>query len=101
MKHDNGGIYAIYDTVANELVGTVKLHIHKHPAAAVRFFSDVAADKNTSIGQHPQDYNLLCLGYLTLENNIEPVKPDDQVVITGQAWLAAQAPAEPKLVKES
>jgi len=30
--------------------------------AAVRMFSDIANDTNTSVGRHPADYSLYCIG---------------------------------------
>lgn len=30
--------------------------------AAVRMFSDLAHDTNTSVGRHPKDYSLFCVG---------------------------------------
>lgn len=91
MDHDRGGVYAIIDNVADEITGP--LTIHKHPAAAIRMFVDVASNKQTSISQHPADYDLFKLGYINADNQIVA---EHQLVITGSAWLAAQEkPSDP------
>lgn len=88
----NGAIYAILDTVANDLVGMFPLQIFKAPAAAVRYFSDAAANEKTQIGQHPEDFTLVCLGYLTDNHTIE-ANQEPEIIITGKAWLAARPQA--------
>lgn len=85
----NTYIFAILDTVANALIGGLLLH--KHEAAAVRFYSDVATMKDSQIARHPQDFNLLQLGYLDDEHQLVP---DYRVVLTGENWLAANASTE-------
>lgn len=79
------GIYAILDNVAGQLIGG--LTCHKHEASAVRFFSDVAGMKDSLIGKHPQDFNLLRLGYITHHNEIEP---EHTLILAGSMWAAAQ-----------
>lgn len=82
-------IYAIYDNVADQLVGGLQLH--KHVASAVRAFSDIASDPQTLINRHPDDYDLIQLGFITPDNQI---KPEYQIVMRGAAWAAAQTPAQ-------
>lgn len=78
-------IYGIVDVVAKDLTGG--LHLHRHDAAAIRMFIDVAQSERTAINRHPADYELQRFGVITKEGTIkaydEPV-----VVITGKAWLA-------------
>lgn len=98
--HNNGGIYAIYDNKAEEFAGNFnKLHVFRHVAAAIRFFSDMASDQK-GIGLHVEDFDLYQLGFITLDNTILPEK---NLIITGKALLVAQSDHEekPKLVKES
>lgn len=95
MQHNNGGIYALLDLAAGHIVGV--LQIFRHEAAAVRFFSDLANMEQSMVRQHPEDFNLIRLGFLTLDNTLAP---EYSVVITGRAWAAAQTDHTPKLVRE-
>lgn len=89
------GIYAIFDTMAKDITGG--LYLHKHQAAAVRFYADVATDKDTSIYRHPQDYDLILLGYIQEDLTLEPRY---SVILKGSVWIAAQTEVlneQPKL----
>lgn len=88
------GVYAINDTVAAQLVGG--LYAHKHEAAAVRFFCDVAAMPDSLVGKHPQDFDLIRLGFVTHEHELVP---DPAVILKGSTWAAAQQ--ETKLTLEA
>lgn len=85
------GIYAILDTKAEALIGGLQLH--KHVAAAIRQFSDIALDPQTMIHRHPEDFTLIHLGDIT-ETNVIEAHYDYIVVITGSAWAAAMKPQE-------
>lgn len=96
----NGAIYAILDTVANDLVGMFPLMVFKSPAAAVRYFQDAASNDKTQVGQHPEDYVLVCLGYMTDAHTIATDKdalgdPAREIILTGKAWKAAAIPELP------
>lgn len=78
-------VYAIRDDVAHDLIGG--LHIYKHPAEAVRFFTDIANLPNSAIAKHPKDYSLVRLGYLT--DSFELVA-DAAVLLSGDVYFAAQ-----------
>lgn len=82
------GVYAIIDRKAEILIGGLQLH--RHPAAAIRQFSDIGLTPDTMVNRHPEDFDLLHLGDITDKNTIEAL-PEYNVVITGQAWAAAQA----------
>lgn len=82
-------LIAIIDTVTNDIVGPVQ--VYGHPAPAIRMFSDVALDERTSIHQHIKDHILVSLGTLTDELTVEANRV---TLITGEQWLAAQAPKE-------
>lgn len=97
MRHNNGAVYAIIDNKADMIVSTV-LTIHKHPAAAMRFFDDIARSPQSDIAKHPADYDLVQLGYLTEDNQIVA---EHDVILTGKQWLSMQQPTEPQLVKEA
>lgn len=100
-EHNNeqrptGALYAIRDTVANDLVGgTNAISVHKHDATAVRFFGDVMSNKspNNYIGQHPHDFELIRIGWIAANGDI--IGADTDVVITGKQWTAAQQNVTP------
>lgn len=90
------GIYAIYDTVGEAIVGG--LHLHKHEAAATRFYNDVMGTRDTVVGQHPEDYDLLFLG--TLEDDEEQMLSGavpTRTVLSGKQWVAIHAAQASKL----
>lgn len=78
-------IYAIYDNVAKTITGG--LHLHKHQASAIRFYSDVALTKDTNVNRHTEDYDLVQLGHL---KDNSALQSDYKVILTGKTWLAAQ-----------
>lgn len=80
------GIYAILDKKAEALVGGLQLH--RALASAVRSFTDIALDPKTMINRHPEDFELIELGFITDDNQIVPAEGYN-VVITGAAWAAA------------
>lgn len=94
------GIYAIRDTLAGMLIGG--LHMHRHDAPAIRFFTDVATMPDSGIGRHPNDYELVCLANISDDGTIEQwavpglngdtayAKLDVRVVLTGAQWAAMQ-----------
>ncbi|WNK14108.1 MAG: nonstructural protein [Microvirus sp.] len=82
------GIYAIKDTLADTIIGG--LHLFKHDAAAIRFFGDVASEKNTIVNKHVSDHELVHLG--SLDETSGSLVADHRVIMTGAAWLAASTP---------
>lgn len=92
------GIYAIRDKVAGMLIGG--LHVHRHEAAAVRFFQDIATMPDSQIGRHPADFELLEIGYLDDDGNVYKNRDDDTVnlepvaVLDGATWAAMQKPSQ-------
>lgn len=82
-------VYAILDTVSDMILGG--LHLFPHDAPAIRFFGDLCGDPQTQLGRHPKDHALVNMGYLTDENQMVGI--ERVVIITGDAWLATQAPA--------
>lgn len=87
----NRQIYAIRDTLSGQYLGGLQLFPADAPA--VRFFSDIAIDPQTMIARHPQDHELVSLGYLD-DDGIIVASEKPIVVITGAAWKAAQTPSE-------
>lgn len=82
-------VYAILDKVADALTGGLQLH--KHEAAAVRVFVDIANDPQTTIAHHPEDFELVCLGQLNEDHTLTAMARP-LVILTGAAWKAAQTP---------
>lgn len=83
------GVYAILDLLAKEILGGLQLF--KHPAPAIRFFSDVASQQGSIVNSHPEDFSLICLGYVNERNEIVP---NHTTVIDGKTWKAAQLPKD-------
>lgn len=62
--------------------------------AAIRSFSDVALDPQTTVGRHPEDFDLLQIATVNEgSGEVTPCSPP-VVLVTGVAWLAAQKPRE-------
>lgn len=89
-------IYAIYDTVAQELHGN--LIRFRHDAAAVRVFQEVLQGDNP-IAKHPTDFELVHLGFINGpdEHGKFQLLDDYKVILTGAAWLATQQNSHPQL----
>lgn len=83
----NRSIYAIRDTVAQDIIGG--LLVFPHDAPAIRFFSDACAEKGSILNQHPQDFELLDLGQLETSGEISNLHCP-RLVITGAQWKAQQ-----------
>lgn len=72
--------YAVFDTVAEVLVGSVMLA--HNDAAASRAFSAGVLNPQAQLGNSPEDFRLLLLGEITDFGVITPFDPS--VVITGR-----------------
>lgn len=88
------GIYAIYDRVADSIIGG--LQTHKHDAAAVRAFTDVARDSQTMIHRHPADYDLVKLGYVTHQCTLDP---EYSLLLNGSTLAALDSQADESSVQ--
>lgn len=88
-------LYGIVDNLAEDLVGPVITCRNK--AEAVRLFTDLLSNPNTSVGLHPKDHHLLFFGLVT-DNPATPEgdhawRVNGQVgvlVLSGEQWLASQ-----------
>lgn len=92
-------IYAIFDTVAQMIVG--QLLLCKADAQAVRAFADAVNDKapQNMIHSHPDDYQLLCLGTL-MENTDDAytpveIQPHTRAIIQGSTIAALKQEVHP------
>lgn len=83
--HSN--IYVVHDKVAASIIGGA--HLHKHDAAAVRFFADIASIQDSQIARHPHDFALYRVGSIDLETGVLTAETPE-VVIDGASWIAAQ-----------
>lgn len=62
--------------------------------AAIRSFSDVALDPQTTVGRHPEDFDLLQIAFVDEgTGQVTPCSPP-VVLLTGVAWLASQKPVQ-------
>lgn len=82
-------VYAIIDNMAKAILGG--LHLHKHEASAVRFFADVASMPESLVGKHPQDFDLVQLGFIT---NSQQLERGYKLVLKGSVWAAATTTEE-------
>lgn len=78
-------IFAVYDTVAETFIG--QLILDRHAAPVTRMFHQLLGDKSTQLAAHPNDYNLLHVGYVEDSGQLWPISPT--IVATGSAWLSA------------
>lgn len=87
-------IYAIRDRVANDLAGQFPLVCMLTDAQAVRYFGDSMQVERSAIAAHPEDYELIYVGFLKEDGTIISTPP--AIVVTGAALIAAQEPKEDK-----
>lgn len=90
MAHTILKLYVIVDKLADQIVGDLVTPL-KADVQAVRMFTDVLERAGNPIAKHPNDYDLVRLGFIDEDNNL---CPDYAVVMTGAAWLALQQPKE-------
>lgn len=81
------GIYAIYDNKAKALTGANFLHLHRHETTAVRMFSEIATDAQTQINKHPDDFELVRLGWLDDSNGEITIADDFAAVMSARTVL--------------
>lgn len=84
-------VFAIIDTVANDIVGP--LWTMQHAAPAIRAFGDIATKPMTGIHEHPGDFQLVKLGHITDDLRL---LPDFEIILTGDTWLASQQREQPQ-----
>lgn len=84
------GIYAIQDILATDLIGVP--YILRHPALAIRTFTDVVLMQDSRLRLHPKDYQLVRLGWL--HDDASTIEPDFAVIATAEAILASQPKTE-------
>lgn len=85
------GIYAVKDIVAKMIIGGLSLH--KHEAAAIRWFTDGLLDGQTVLAKHPADFILIALGFLDDEEGKIYAHDQEVEILSGKAWAALQEEA--------
>lgn len=93
------GLYAIRDTKA-EQIGPVMMFRRDEPA--IRQFADILASRDNTVGAHPEDHELVHLGFIDDESGaIEVARAEDgtlitprpQRIVTGAALVATMKEA--------
>jgi len=71
-------IFSIYDRKAAYYL---PLFTMRSDAEAVRQFTEIVTQSDTSVSKYPADYDLVCLGWIDLEKgHIEPIYPCDTLI---------------------
>ncbi|WNK13747.1 MAG: nonstructural protein [Microvirus sp.] len=94
MTHASAAIgsramFVIYDTKAEAFGGFILLE--RHPAAAVRTFTQLCFDKTTQVGNYPADFVLLQVGFIEDSGQILPIEPME--IVSGSAIIASHEAA--------
>lgn len=84
-------VYCVFDRVAESVQGGV--HVFPLDAVAIRFFRDVMDAPDTSLAKHPEDYDLICLGFLESEGPAL-VSVGPRTVLTGASIVAMRSQGE-------
>lgn len=83
-------LYQIRDLVSHTMLGEIMATYHE--AAAIRSFTDILKNPKSILHSHPDDYDLIFLGYQDEESGTLDPLTTPQIILTGKAWNAAQAP---------
>lgn len=81
-------LYAVYDTVSQQLIGGIIIEVADAPA--IRAFHDALRMKDSLLAQHPEDYTLVNLAALDPAGYIVIGETQPQIVATGKAWRESQ-----------
>lgn len=85
----NTNLYQVMDNKAANVMGPVMNT--PADAVAIRHFTDALRDNKSMLGQHPEDFDLLCLGSQEeTTGEITPYIGGPRVVLTGKAWAEVQ-----------
>lgn len=81
-------LYAVYDTVAEEII-TGPIMVLPNDAAARRFFQDLITDQRSNLSTHPKDYDLVCLGEINTGTGSITTSPNGNIetVVSGQSVI--------------
>lgn len=78
-------LYRIYDLVSESYPGPI--FIERKDEAAIRPFLGVLKNTDTTIGQHPEDFELRCLGTIDTHGVITS---NIRTVTSGKQWKAME-----------
>lgn len=59
----NRQVIAVFDNVAKDIYGSI-ITLETHTANALRGFQQVLSNKDNNVGKFPNDFDLVCLGYI-------------------------------------
>lgn len=86
-------LFQIRDNVANSVVGPIISAYHE--AAAIRHFTDLLKNPETTIASHPEDFDLMYLGNQEeTTGEIDPLVGVPQIALSGSAWKSMQERAQ-------
>lgn len=80
-------LYVIYDTLSGTTVGPIMAE--RHDTAAIRTFEDLLGNRDTSVGQHPDDYELRRVGTQDLDT-ADITAARTITIATGRQWRENQ-----------
>lgn len=88
------GLYSILDTKADELTQPL-IYMFSHEAAAIRWFSDICNLGKGIVAEHPQDHNLVRLGWVNHDETVaddyrRELENDFATILTGKEWSRRQ-----------
>lgn len=81
-------IVGVIDNRAKDLIPQTVLWLHRHPATAIRMYTDLASDPKSPIHLHVEDYDLVQLGTIDDDFNL---KAGYERLITGKHYAAMLA----------
>lgn len=79
-------LYIVWDNKAEDITGGLAA-VHKADAPAMRMFADMVTRPNSPLAQHADDYELVCIG--TLDDNGEINSAERRIVTTARLIVAA------------
>lgn len=72
------GLYAIVDSVTDQIIGGIQIHLNTQ--SAVRTIIDILRQPNSTLANHPLDFDLYRLGTL---DNAHRVHPNWELILAG------------------
>lgn len=76
-------LFQLYDRNAESIAGPIMLERKEGPA--IRLFHSLLADKNTTPGQHPDDFELMLVGEQDMDTGVV-TGCTPRIIATGTAW---------------
>lgn len=92
------GLYMVYDLLAGCVIGQIVQAATD--AAATRDFHEALSNKESTLARHPADYNLIFIGTLGEDGELD-TDSNKRTVAQGAAWKAATDEANRRLKLEA